>query len=148
MMETTNGGDGKFLLEDHEVSQPLHRSGAAVLTTAQGAYIFKPGKAAGQPTKRPLKRRRTSKEVERVDETSGAGNDSLFVPLLGGAESPACVRLREKVFEKSWAAVEGQVQAILRNANTATLDEVTSFVREPNMPEYAGGQPRERRRHD
>jgi origin recognition complex subunit 3 len=72
--------------------------------------------------------------VERADESSKVVDESLFVPLLGGAESPACVRLREKVFEKSWAAVEDRVQAILRNANTATLDEVTSFVRDPNTP--------------
>lgn len=63
---------------------------------------------------------------------------SLFVPLLGGAEASECVSLRESMFKSSWATVEARVQGILREANSATLDEVTTFVQDETSPKYVG----------
>ncbi|KAL2756413.1 hypothetical protein ACRALDRAFT_1081719 [Sodiomyces alcalophilus JCM 7366] len=108
----------------------------------QAAYIFRPQgqDQAGQPsTERPSKRRRTStkttppapKSVPERDgdgEADSNGPSSLFVPLLNGLESADCVRLREKLFTESWGRNETRVQNILRDANSATLDQVTTFV--------------------
>ncbi|KAM0332455.1 hypothetical protein ACHAQA_002736 [Verticillium albo-atrum] len=94
----------------------------------QAAYVFHP-QADGASTERPSKRRRTSKKVSDDVEPATADEPSWFVPLLNGAEAPECVRLREKLFRTSWGRIEAQVQTILRDANSATLDEVAAFVR-------------------
>lgn len=38
------------------------------------------------------------------------GSEPLFVPLLNGAEKPEAVRLRQNLFEESWAKVDGRIQ--------------------------------------
>lgn len=54
----------------------------------------------------------------------------MFVPLLNGAEGPDFVRLRERLYEESWGRIEGRIQDALRESNSATLEQVTSFVGE------------------
>ncbi|ROT36777.1 origin recognition complex subunit [Sodiomyces alkalinus F11] len=112
----------------------------------QAAYIFRPQgqrQSQGQAqasAERPSKRRRTSnkaappvaKSVPEGDAGLAASASvtpsSLFVPLLNGLESVACVQLREKLFHDAWGRNETRVQNILRDANSATLDQVATFV--------------------
>ncbi|WYZ34771.1 hypothetical protein EsH8_I_001047 [Colletotrichum jinshuiense] len=91
----------------------------------QAAYIFRPlGNETG--VNRPAKRRRVSKNA--VTEEANIATSSTFVPLLNSGELAECVRLREKLFKTSWGRLESKVQKILRDANSATLDQVTAFV--------------------
>ncbi|KZL86627.1 origin recognition complex subunit [Colletotrichum incanum] len=93
----------------------------------QAAYIFRPkGEEVGAD--RPAKRRRVSKNA--VIEEANVANSSTFAPLLNGGELAECVKLREKLFQTSWGRLESKVQRILRDANSATLDQVTAFVRD------------------
>ncbi|KAM0280724.1 hypothetical protein ACHAQH_003894 [Verticillium albo-atrum] len=99
----------------------------------QAAYIFHP-QADSTSAERPSKRRRTSKKASELDEAAleapaVGGEPSWFVPLLNGSEAPECVHLRERLFRSSWEGIEGTVQTILRDANSATLGEVAEFVR-------------------
>ncbi|ATY63481.1 origin recognition complex subunit [Cordyceps militaris] len=108
-----NKTNGTFSQEDHQV-----------------AYIFNPTDSAAP---RPSKRRRVSKKG-----TTGKGSNdcsslaslgsSLFVPLLSGAESAASVQERYRLYEEGWAKVNSRIQGILRDSNSATLEQVSSFV--------------------
>ncbi|KAM3453766.1 hypothetical protein MY5147_004986 [Beauveria neobassiana] len=107
--------DGPFSQEDHQV-----------------AYIFNPADGAAA---RPAKRRRVSRKGAKskgsnLGSSLAALGSSLFVPLLNGAESAACVQERHRLYEESWAKVDSRIQAILRNSNSATLEQVSSFVRQ------------------
>lgn len=110
---------GTFGQEDHQV-----------------AFIFDPEEteAPRRDKERPPKRRKTARRAaiagdEDEDEESSA---SLFAPLLDGAESAACVKRRERLLEENWAKVDARIQDILRDSNSATLDEVSQFVKEAN----------------
>ncbi|OAA64848.1 origin recognition complex subunit [Cordyceps fumosorosea ARSEF 2679] len=120
--------NGVFSQEDHQV-----------------AYIFNPVDSVAAA--RPSKRRRVSKKGTKGTkgtkgkELSGDGSSladlgsSLFVPLLNGAEGAACVQERYRLYEESWTKVNNRIQAdgaqrILRDSNSATLEQVSSFVRE------------------
>lgn len=94
---------------------------------------------------RPTKRRRASGKG-----AGGAGRGgavTAFAPLLGGRESSACVRLRQRLYEESWDYVNGRIQvwtspssrggwltrvstpkSALRDSNAATLERVAAFV--------------------
>lgn len=50
------------------------------------------------------------------------------MPLLGGSESPACVRARAHLFDAAWARTDVAIQRVLREANASTLEGVCSFV--------------------
>ncbi|KAM3499200.1 hypothetical protein MY10362_007520 [Beauveria mimosiformis] len=105
--------DGPFSQEDHQV-----------------AYIFNPADGAAA---RPAKRRRVSRKGAKskgsnLGSSLAALGSSLFVPLLNGAESAACVQERHRLYEDSWAKVDSRIQGILRNSNSATLEQVSSFV--------------------
>ncbi|PMB73055.1 Origin recognition complex subunit 3 [Beauveria bassiana] len=107
--------DGPFSQEDHQV-----------------AYIFNPADGAAA---RPAKRRRVSRKGAKskgsnLGSSLAALGSSLFVPLLNGAESVACVQERHRLYEESWARVDSRIQAILRDSNSATLEQVSSFVRQ------------------
>ncbi|KAM3524438.1 hypothetical protein NHJ13051_004559 [Beauveria bassiana] len=107
--------DGPFSQEDHQV-----------------AYIFNPADGAAA---RPAKRRRVSRKGAKskgsnLGSSLAALGSSLFVPLLNGAESAACVQERHRLYEESWAKVDSRIQAILRDSNSATLEQVSSFVRQ------------------
>ncbi|KAK1514327.1 origin recognition complex subunit [Colletotrichum costaricense] len=93
----------------------------------QAAFIFRPpGEEAG--VDRPAKRRRLSNKA--VVEKANIATSSSFVPLLNGEELPECVALREKQFQTSWDHLESKAQEKLRDANSATLDQVTAFIRD------------------
>ncbi|KAM3450602.1 hypothetical protein MY3296_005973 [Beauveria thailandica] len=105
--------DGPFSQEDHQV-----------------AYIFN---AADGAAARPAKRRRVSRKSAKskgsnIGSSLAALGSSLFVPLLNGAESAACVQERHRLYEESWAKVDSRIQGILRDSNSATLEQVSSFV--------------------
>ncbi|EGY22751.1 origin recognition complex subunit [Verticillium dahliae VdLs.17] len=117
----------------------------------QAAYVFRP-RDEGASAERAPKRRRTSKKASALRaEHAHAADDgsrpdprqaenaeddpSWFVPLLNGAEAPACVRLRERLFRSSWRGIEARVQTILRDANSATLGQVADFA----WGRHAGG---------
>ncbi|CCF43521.1 origin recognition complex subunit [Colletotrichum higginsianum] len=109
-MSTDEDQESQFRQEDH-----------------QAAYIFRPkGGEAG--VDRPAKRRRVSEKA--VIEETNIANSASFASLLNGAELAECVKLREKLFQTSWGHLESKVQGILRDANSATLDQVTAFIRE------------------
>ncbi|OAQ98082.1 hypothetical protein LLEC1_03158 [Akanthomyces lecanii] len=116
--------NGTFSQEDHQV-----------------AYIFNP---EGNTATRPSKRRRVSKKCAESrrsnhDTCLAALGSALFVPLLNGAESATCVQERHRLYEESWTKVNSRiqdemtdwaVQGILRDSNSATLEQVSSFVRQ------------------
>ncbi|KIE01886.1 origin recognition complex subunit, partial [Metarhizium majus ARSEF 297] len=93
----------------------------------QVAYIFDPDQddnARREP--RAPKRRRVSKGASK--KSVQANEAPLFVPLLNGAEQEAFVRLRQTRFDEAWAMIDLRIQAILRESNSATLDQVSAFV--------------------
>ena len=63
---------------------------------------------------RPSKRRRvpakaTAKTAEPTED------EKLYFPkLFNGAENDDCVRLRQKLYEKSWASVDARIQVMLQ----------------------------------
>ncbi|POR31822.1 Uncharacterized protein TPAR_07934 [Tolypocladium paradoxum] len=91
----------------------------------QVAFVFDSDEDEAR-RQRPTKRRRVLKRAKRNSDAHGS--EPLFVPLLNGAERPEAVRLRQRLFEESWAKVDGRIQGILRDSNSATLDQVSSFV--------------------
>jgi origin recognition complex subunit 3 len=91
------------------------------------AYIFK--SEDGTSTARPSKRRKVDKKRAATKDTATAPERCDFVPLFGGSENPAAVRRRAEHFEQSWAPIETRIQEILKEANQATLEEVSAFVR-------------------
>ncbi|PHH89036.1 hypothetical protein CDD83_6733 [Cordyceps sp. RAO-2017] len=97
----------------------------------QVAYIFNPDEDEVRG-ERPSKRRRVSKEAKRTEAPADEAG-SLFVPLLNGAEKAECVRLRQQLFEESWARIDGRIQSILRESNRSTLDQVSAFVTAAEM---------------
>ncbi|TQV95700.1 origin recognition complex subunit [Cordyceps javanica] len=107
--------NGTFNQEDHQV-----------------AYIFG---ATDSAATRPSKRRRVSKKGTKSNRSNDGSSlsalgSSLFVPLLNGAESAACVHERYRLYEESWAKVNNRIERILRDSNSATLEQVSSFVRQ------------------
>jgi len=123
----------------------------AWLTGLQTAYLFNPlSDEVVASSSRPSKRRKVSKKHEAVSPVPD--DQSFFVALFNGAEKPAAVRLREKLFEASWEPIQVRIQVpspatrpsrltlyhrpneaaqrILREANQTTLDAVAAFVRE------------------
>ncbi|KAK0383147.1 hypothetical protein NLU13_9060 [Sarocladium strictum] len=96
----------------------------------QVAYVFHPDDAEARPG-RPAKRRKVSKPNLKTSSQAQAAMD--FVPLLNGAEKPAAVHQRERLFSEGWDEVHGRVQTVLRESNTATLDQVKSFVGEAKV---------------
>ncbi|KAL0938960.1 origin recognition complex subunit [Colletotrichum truncatum] len=93
----------------------------------QAAYIFRP-QGDETRTDRPAKRRRVS--INAINEEANDTALTKFSSLLNGGELVECVQLREKLFKASWARIESKVQKILRDANSATLDQVTAFVQD------------------
>ncbi|KAH7326553.1 origin recognition complex subunit 3 N-terminus-domain-containing protein [Stachybotrys elegans] len=107
-MASEEAGNDIFTHEDH-----------------QAAYVFDP-EADDDRKERPSKRRRVSKQS---GQKALDGNEPpIFVPLLNGQEKPDCVQQRQALFEASWAMIDERVQEILRDSNSATLDQVSAFV--------------------
>ncbi|KAL7799154.1 origin recognition complex subunit 3 N-terminus domain-containing protein [Trichoderma ceciliae] len=99
----------------------------------QVAFIFNPEENEAPRRERPSKRRKTARRAAVAEDEEDEDEEissSWFTPLLNGAESPACVQLRERLLGESWAMVDARIQDILRDSNSATLDEVSEFVRE------------------
>jgi origin recognition complex subunit 3 len=71
------------------------------------AYIFEPDEATHTQQRAP-KRRRVSKKGQTTSAPPETA--SHFVPLLGGAESPDFVKLREQLYEESWGKIYGQIK--------------------------------------
>ncbi|KAI1143434.1 origin recognition complex subunit 3 N-terminus-domain-containing protein [Hypoxylon sp. FL0543] len=92
----------------------------------QAAYIFDPLEEADGAS-RPAKRRKVSKKPSKP-ETQDTDAWLTFQPLLGGTEDERCVRLRQRLFETSWAKIDERIQRILRMTNQSTLNEVISFL--------------------
>ncbi|KAJ6445690.1 Carbamoyl-phosphate synthase arginine-specific large chain [Purpureocillium lavendulum] len=92
----------------------------------QVAYIFDQDDDETR-RERPSKRRRVSKQAKKISAAPEEA-ESLFVPLLSGKESAECVRLRQRLYEDSWAKVDARLQGMLRESNLATLEQVTAFV--------------------
>ena len=76
---------------------------------SKAAYIFDPNEDEDHPEKRPSKRRRVSKQP-KSSGSKQAEESSTFVPLLNGAEKQVFVKLREKLYEASWAKIDGRIQ--------------------------------------
>ncbi|KAI1416026.1 origin recognition complex subunit 3 N-terminus-domain-containing protein [Hypoxylon sp. FL1857] len=92
----------------------------------QAAYIFDPLEDADGPN-RPTKRRKVAKKPSKP-EAQDTDAWLTFQPLFGGTEDERCVRLRQQLFEKSWAQIDERIQRILRMTNQSTLNEVISFL--------------------
>ncbi|KAJ6783865.1 hypothetical protein PWT90_05493 [Aphanocladium album] len=89
--------NGTFSQEDHQV-----------------AYIFSP--EGGAAAARPAKKRRVSKTGAKGKGSNNGSSlaglgSSLFVPLLNGAESAACVQQRHRLYEQSWTKVNTRIQS-------------------------------------
>ncbi|KAI0842085.1 origin recognition complex subunit 3 N-terminus-domain-containing protein [Hypoxylon sp. FL0890] len=99
----------------------------------QAAYVFDPSEEADRAS-RPTKRRKVSKKPSKpeIEDTDAW---LTFQPLFGGAEGERCVRLRQQLFEKSWAQIDERIQRILRMTNQSTLNEVISFLQK--TPDHA-----------
>ncbi|KAL8295370.1 hypothetical protein RB597_008653 [Gaeumannomyces tritici] len=119
----------------------------------QAAYIFAPSDGRGPngvasvtpAAARPPKKRKlvasgsksrstargqaaTSADWSRDQRRSATA--ATFVPLLGGAERPACVRARADLFDLAWGRTDAAIQRVLREANASTLEGVCSFVKQ------------------
>ncbi|UKZ73176.1 hypothetical protein TrVFT333_000817 [Trichoderma virens FT-333] len=98
----------------------------------QVAFIFDPeeNEAPRRERDRPSKRRKTARRAAALegDDEDEESSASWFAPLLNGAESAACVQRREKLLEENWAKIDARIQDILRDSNSATLDDVSQFV--------------------
>ncbi|KAI9172056.1 Origin recognition complex subunit 3 [Paramyrothecium foliicola] len=94
-------------------------------STAEVAYIFDPDEDEARH-ERPQKRRRVSKQAQRTAADSEP--PELFVPLLSGAEQERFTQLRQTLFSSNWVMIEQRLNSILRNANSTTLNEVSTFV--------------------
>jgi origin recognition complex subunit 3 len=73
-------------------------------------------------------------------------HSSAFVPLLNGAEKSELVKLRERLFQESWAKIDERIevsgrslftvfiahidQRILKTSNIETLNEVSEFAKD------------------
>ncbi|KAG6088421.1 hypothetical protein E4U15_006096 [Claviceps sp. LM218 group G6] len=103
--------------------------------TYQVAYVFDPQ----EDTHPPHKKRRVARPPPRGDgDGDGDGNgggggsapflSSSFVPLLNGAEGEEFVRLRGGMFGEAWGIVRERIETIMRESNSATLEDVSRFV--------------------
>ncbi|CCE33104.1 related to origin recognition complex subunit 3 [Claviceps purpurea 20.1] len=104
--------------------------------TYQVAYVFDPQEDAHPPHKK----RRVARPPRRGDgdgdgdgggggtATPSSSSSSSFVPLLNGAEGEEFVRLRRGVFGEAWGVVRGRIETIMRESNSATLEDVSRFV--------------------
>ncbi|KAL2256829.1 hypothetical protein VTK26DRAFT_1064 [Humicola hyalothermophila] len=113
------------------------------------AYIFNAGHAQSNPLhpqSRPAKRRKVAKttltSTTQVDDDAPKHHESLssdpassFPVLLNGTESHEAVRLRKKLFETAWPALESRIQRVLRDANRHTLDQVAAFLQHASETE-------------
>ncbi|KAG6008948.1 hypothetical protein E4U21_003498 [Claviceps maximensis] len=88
----------------------------------QVAYVFDPQEDAQQP----LKKRRLARQDR--ENPIGKPHTPWFVPLLNGAEAESFVRLRQERFEEAWGVVDGRIETIMRESNSATLHDVSRFV--------------------
>ncbi|EHK45254.1 uncharacterized protein TrAtP1_003503 [Trichoderma atroviride] len=113
---STEDPQSTFTQEDHQV-----------------AFIFNPEENEAPRRERPPKRRKTAKRaaaIENEAEQDGESSSLWFTPLLSGAEGMACVRRRERLLEENWAVIDARIKDILRDSNSATLDDVSRFVTE------------------
>ncbi|VTT63325.1 unnamed protein product [Fusarium fujikuroi] len=92
----------------------------------QVAYIFDPDDDGTR--QKPAKRRRRSKQGQDSAET--LKDSSAFVPLLNGAEKPELVKLRERLFQESWAKIDERIERILKTSNVEILNEVSQFAKD------------------
>ncbi|RBR08560.1 hypothetical protein FVER53590_01340 [Fusarium verticillioides] len=92
----------------------------------QVAYIFDPENDGIR--QKPAKRRRRSKQGQ--DSAEVVKDSSAFVPLLNGAEKSELVKLRERLFQESWAKIDERIERILKTSNIETLNEVSEFVKD------------------
>ncbi|OTA64543.1 hypothetical protein K449DRAFT_404067 [Hypoxylon sp. EC38] len=99
----------------------------------QAAYVFDPLEEP-DGANRPAKRRKVSKKPSKP-EIQDADAWLTFQPLFGGTENERCVRLRQQLFERSWAQINERIQRILRMTNQSTLNEVISFLQ--TTPDHA-----------
>ncbi|KAL6906819.1 origin recognition complex subunit 3 N-terminus domain-containing protein [Trichoderma evansii] len=112
----TEDPQSTFTQEDHQV-----------------AFIFNPEENDAPRRERPAKRRKTAKKAAAIEdeaEHDEENQSSWFTPLLSGAESMACVQRRERLLEENWAVIDARIKDILRESNSATLDDVSRFVTE------------------
>lgn len=132
--------NGAFSQEDHKVyfapQLNLYQYCRCTYTLAnflilpfQVAYIFHPEDSAAPA--RPTKRRRVSKKGTKAQESNEGSSISalgalLFVPLLNGAESGACVRQRYQLYEESWAMVHNRIQVCFFTLTTEITTRVHS----------------------
>ncbi|KAF4946231.1 hypothetical protein FGADI_11365 [Fusarium gaditjirri] len=92
----------------------------------QVAYIFDPEDDGTR--QKPTKRRRRSKQGQNSSEI--VQDSSAFVPLLNGAEKPELVKLRERLFQESWAKTDERIQRVLKTSNIETLNQVSEFAKD------------------
>ncbi|KAG6051001.1 hypothetical protein E4U39_002505 [Claviceps sp. Clav50 group G5] len=102
--------------------------------TYQVAYVFDPQEDSHPPHKKRRVARPPPRGDGDGDGVGGGGGDgstplsSSFVPLLNGAEGEEFVRLRRGVFEEAWGVVRGRIETIMKESNSATLEDVSRFV--------------------
>ncbi|KAF4342675.1 origin recognition complex subunit 3 [Fusarium beomiforme] len=92
----------------------------------KAAYIFDPEDDGTR--QKPAKRRRKSKQAQDAAEIFKDSSD--FVPLLNGAEKPEFVKLRERLFQESWAKIDERIEGILKTSNLETLNKVSEFAKD------------------
>ncbi|PTB36967.1 uncharacterized protein TrAFT101_007175 [Trichoderma asperellum] len=113
---STEDPQSTFTQEDHQV-----------------AFIFNPEENEAPRRERPSKRRKTAKRAAAIENEAQQDEDSSsswFTPLLSGAESMACVQRRQRLLDENWAVVDARIKNILRDSNSATLEDVSRFVTE------------------
>ncbi|KAH8129533.1 hypothetical protein ACSS6W_006597 [Trichoderma asperelloides] len=113
---STEDPQSTFTQEDHQV-----------------AFIFHPEENEAPRKERPPKRRKTAKRASAIENEAQQDEDSSspwFTPLLSGAESMACVQRRQRLLDENWAVIDARIRDILRDSNSATLEDVSRFVTE------------------
>lgn len=115
-MAARDASDTALVDREHQVSADKDTAAApAEATNADGrldapqtAYLFEPSDVADEPP-RPAKRRRVSQKHASADAiTTTAAR--YFQPLLGGAESDECARLRQQLFHETWSRIDSRIQ--------------------------------------
>lgn len=125
----------------------------------RAAYIFSPsededhdGAKTSTPSRRGGRKQRprdgengSNRAVKKKRRTAGDGGEhddvaatdnalEAFPTLLHGRETPEAVALRRRLFESTWADLDGRIQTVLQRSNQATLDAVTDFIEQPASP--------------
>lgn len=91
------------------------------------AFVFNPEENEAPRRERPAKRRKTAKRAAAIEDEAEQDEESSslwFTPMLGGAESMACVRRRERLLEGNWAVIDARIKVIMHRPNWNDLNKI------------------------